>query len=105
MLTQHLLGQLDAWAREHVRTVEGAAPCRYLRRLAALHTDLVAAAASSDHYELRRSAEIGQHLLWDAAGLLHTLDTRAASDALIAYERLMLRLIDGTTLRRRRGPL
>ncbi|MED7828510.1 hypothetical protein [Streptomyces chiangmaiensis] len=97
LLAQWLLGWLDARAREHVRTVEGDAPCRYLQRLAALHADLVEAAASSDRYELNRSAEIGQHLLWDAASLLHTQDTRAASDALIACERLLLHLVDQVT--------
>ncbi|MGW5062783.1 hypothetical protein ACWEQ2_36675 [Streptomyces sp. NPDC004096] len=97
LLTEHLLERLDARAGEHVRTVEGDAPCRYLQRLAALHSDLVAAAVSSDRYELRRSAEIGQHLLWDAAGLLQTQDTLVASDALIARERLMLHLVDQVT--------
>ncbi|MGW9026898.1 hypothetical protein ACWGQ5_22495 [Streptomyces sp. NPDC055722] len=92
LLAQHLPDWLDARAREHVRTVEGDGPCRYLQRLAALHTSLVQAAADSDRYELRRSAEIGQDLLWDAAGLLQTQDTRAASDALIARERLLLQL-------------
>ncbi|MEW2471098.1 hypothetical protein AB0919_39865 [Streptomyces sp. NPDC046994] len=65
-----------------------------MQRLAALHSDLVAAAVSSDRYELRRAVEIGQHLLWDAASLLQTQDTLAASDALIARERLMLHLVD-----------
>ncbi|MGW1527923.1 hypothetical protein [Streptomyces sp. NPDC002159] len=97
LLTEHLLERLDARAREHVRTIEGDAACRYLRRLAALHSDLVAAAVSSDRYELRRAAEIGQHLLWDAAGLLQTQDTLTASDALIARERLMLQLVDQVT--------
>ncbi|MGW5590301.1 hypothetical protein [Streptomyces sp. NPDC003857] len=94
LLAEHLLGWLDTRAREHIRTVEGDAPCRYLRRLAALHTDLVEAATSSDRYELRRSTEIGQHLLWDTAGLVQTQDTRTASDALIARERLLLHLLD-----------
>ncbi|MEU6495724.1 hypothetical protein [Streptomyces sp. NPDC046984] len=97
LLTEHLLERLDARALEHVRTVEGDASCRYLQRLAALHSDLVAAALSSDCYELRRAAEIGQHLLWDAAGLLQTQDTLAASDALIARERLMLHLVNQVT--------
>ncbi|KUJ33584.1 hypothetical protein ADL25_44725 [Streptomyces sp. NRRL F-5122] len=97
LLAEHLLERLDARAFEHVRTVEGDAPCRYVQRLAALHSDLVAAAASSDRYELRRPAEIGQHLLWDAAGLLQTQDTLAASDALIARERLMLHLVNQVT--------
>ncbi|HKO83812.1 MAG TPA: hypothetical protein VJ140_04440, partial [Actinomycetota bacterium] len=61
-------------------------------RLATLHTYFVQAAAVSDRYELRRSAEIGQHLLWDAADLLQTQDTRSASCELIARERLMLQL-------------
>ncbi|MBW8707387.1 hypothetical protein MBT84_47910 [Streptomyces sp. MBT84] len=97
LLTEDLPERLDARILEHVRIVEGDAPCRYLQRLAALHCDLVAAAVSSDRYELRRAAEIGQHLLWDAAGLLHTQDTLAASDALIARERLMLHLVDQVT--------
>ncbi|MFF4828181.1 hypothetical protein ACFY20_35445 [Streptomyces sp. NPDC001312] len=41
---------------------------------------------------MRRSAEIGQHLLWEVAGLLQTQDFRAASDKLVAHERLMLQL-------------
>jgi hypothetical protein len=92
LLAEHLPGRLDARAREHVRTVEDDGPCRYVQRLAALHTSLVQAAADSDRYELRRSAEVGQHLLWDAADLLQTQDTRAASAALIARERLLLQL-------------
>ncbi|MFD4977778.1 hypothetical protein ACFWOI_49065, partial [Streptomyces sp. NPDC058424] len=92
LLAEHLPGRLDARALEHVRTIEGDGPCRYLRRLAALHTSLVQAAAGSDRYELRRSAEIGQHLLWEVAGLLQTQDIRAASDELVAHERLMLQL-------------
>ncbi|GGJ56517.1 hypothetical protein [Streptomyces brasiliensis] len=92
LLAEHLPDRLDARAREHVRIVEGDGACRYLQRLAALHTDLVQAAAVSDRYELRRSAEVGHNLLWDAADLLQTRDTRAASDGLITRERLMLQL-------------
>ncbi|MEU2718505.1 hypothetical protein [Streptomyces sp. NPDC007205] len=44
-----------------------------------MHTYLVQAAADNDRYELRRSAEIGQNLLWDAAGLLQDQDTRTVS--------------------------
>ncbi|MFG2257299.1 hypothetical protein [Streptomyces mirabilis] len=94
VLAEHLPGQLDARAREHVRSVEGDGACRYLQRLAALHTFLAQAAAGSDRYELHRSAEIGQHTLWDAAGLLQTPDTRSASAELIARERLMVQLAD-----------
>ncbi len=47
LLAEHLPGRLDARAREHVRSVEGASACRYLQRLAALHTSLVQAAAVS----------------------------------------------------------
>ncbi|WP_249938572.1 hypothetical protein [Streptomyces mirabilis] len=94
ILAEHLPGQLDARAREHVRNVEGDGSCRYLQRLAALHTSLVQAAAGSDRYELRRAAEIGQHLLWDAADLLQTQDTRSASADLIARERLLVQLAD-----------
>nr|WP_237529002.1 hypothetical protein [Streptomyces sp. SID5469] len=92
LLAEHLPTTLDARAREHVRSVEGASACCYLQRLAALHTYLVQAAAVSDRYELRRSAQISQHLLWDAADLLQTQDTRSASCELIARERLMLQL-------------
>ncbi|MFE2644453.1 hypothetical protein ACFXDO_18035 [Streptomyces nigra] len=94
LLAEHLPTMLDAHTREHVRTVEGASACRYLQRLAALHSCLVQAAAGSDRYELRRSAEIGQQLLWDAADLLQTRDTRSALCELIARERLMLQLAD-----------
>ncbi|MFF3151452.1 hypothetical protein ACFVRU_59670 [Streptomyces sp. NPDC057927] len=58
---------------------------------------LVQAAVGRDCYELRRAAEIGQHLLWDAAGLLQTQDTRSASADLIARERLMVQLADQVT--------
>ncbi|MFE1854112.1 hypothetical protein [Streptomyces sp. NPDC059489] len=92
LLVEHLPDLLDARAGEHVRVVEGDGTCRYLQRLAALHNDILQAAAGSDRYELRRSAEIGQHLLWDTADLLQTRDTRAASADLIARERLMLQL-------------
>jgi hypothetical protein len=94
LLADHLPGRLDARAREHARSVEGDGACGYLQRLAALHTYLVQAAAGSNRYELRRSAEISQHLLWDAAGLLQTQDTRSASAHLIARERLMVQLAD-----------
>ncbi|MGW7385317.1 hypothetical protein [Streptomyces sp. NPDC054794] len=94
LLAEHLPGTLDARAREHVRSVEDASACRCLQRLATLQTYLVQAAAVSDRYELRRSAEIGQHLLWDAADLLQTHDTRSASCELIARERLILQLAD-----------
>jgi hypothetical protein len=94
LLAEHLPGRLDARADEHVRKVEGVNACRYLQRLATLHTSLVQAAAGSDRYELRRSAEVGHNLLWEAADLLQTQDTRAASASLIARERLMLQLAD-----------
>ncbi|WP_328876808.1 hypothetical protein [Streptomyces sp. NBC_00299] len=96
LLTEHVPGWLDDRAGEYVRTVEGDAACRYLQRLADLHTGLVDAAAGSDRYELRRSAEIGHHLLWDAAGLLHAhaQDTRSVSAQLIDRERLMVHLAD-----------
>ncbi|MET7353035.1 hypothetical protein [Streptomyces mirabilis] len=106
LLVEHLPGRLDARAREHVRSVEGDGACRYLQRLAALHTFLVQAAAGSDRYELCRSAEIGRHTLWDAAGLLQTPDTRSASADLIACERLMVQLADQAAqiLKRTPGP-
>ncbi|MFI1794445.1 hypothetical protein ACH40D_39475 [Streptomyces olivaceoviridis] len=72
LLAEHLPGRLDAQARENVRSVEGDDSVRYMQRLAALHTSLVQTAAGSDRYELRRSAEIGQQLMWDAADLLQT---------------------------------
>ncbi|MGW3099868.1 hypothetical protein ACWDCC_41245 [Streptomyces sp. NPDC001102] len=104
LLAEHLPATLDARAREHVRSVEGASACRYLQRLAAWHTFLVQAAAGSDRYELRRSAEIGQHLLWDAADLLQTDDTRSATCALITHERLILQLADQVAQILRRAP-
>ncbi|MCX4429554.1 hypothetical protein [Streptomyces mirabilis] len=106
ILAEHLPGRLDARPREHVRSVEGDGACRYLQRLASLHTYLVQAAAGSDRYELRRSAEIGQHTLWDAAGLLQTRDTRSAAADLIARERLMVQLADQAAqiLKRTPGP-
>jgi hypothetical protein len=94
LLAEHLPGRLGARAEEHVRKVEGVNACRYLQRLATLHTSLVQAAEGSDRYELRRSAEVGHNLLWDAAGLLQTNDTRSASEGLITRERLMLQLAD-----------
>ncbi|MFJ9729444.1 hypothetical protein ACIRP3_42610 [Streptomyces sp. NPDC101209] len=92
LLSERLPGTLDARAGEHVRSVEDPSACRYLQRLAAQHTYLVQAAAVSDRYELRRSAEIGQQLLWDAADLLQAHDTRSATCELNARERLMLQL-------------
>nr|WP_252980779.1 hypothetical protein [Streptomyces chartreusis] len=92
LLTEHLPDWLDARAGEHVRSVEGDPACHYLQRLATLHTSLVDAAADSDRYELRRSAEIGHYLLWDAADLLKTEDTRLVSARLIDQERLMVQL-------------
>ncbi|WP_031487314.1 hypothetical protein [Streptomyces bicolor] len=94
LLTEHLPDRLDDRAREHVRSVESDAACQNLQRLAALHTCIVQAAAGSDRYELRRSAEIGQNLLWVAAGLLHNQDTRSASTRLIDREWLMVQLAD-----------
>ncbi|MEW2573737.1 hypothetical protein [Streptomyces sp. NPDC047070] len=97
LLTEYLPGRLDARADEHVHRIEGEGACRYLQRLASLHTLLVDAAAGSDRYALRRSVEIGHHLLWDAAGLLHAPDTRSASAQLIDCERVMVRLADQIT--------
>ncbi|MFD8049488.1 hypothetical protein [Streptomyces sp. Tu102] len=92
LLTEHLPDWLDGRAVEHVRWVEGDAPCRYLQRLAALQTYLLEAAAGSDRYELLRSAEVGHRLLWDAADLLQAGDTRLVSARLIDRERLMVQL-------------
>ncbi|MGW4951493.1 hypothetical protein [Streptomyces parvulus] len=89
---KQLLGRLDARAREHFQIIEGDGPCRYLQHLAALQGSLVQAAAGSDRYELRRSAELGHSLLWDAAGLLQNTDDHSTSARLIAYQRLMLQL-------------
>ncbi|MET8453741.1 hypothetical protein [Streptomyces sp. NPDC005209] len=90
LLAEYLPDRLDARALDRVRAVEGVGACRSMQRLAALRTSLVQAAADSDRSELRRSAAIGQDLLWDAAGLLQTQDTHAASDQLIVRERLLL---------------
>ncbi|WP_369228440.1 hypothetical protein AB5J52_48190 (plasmid) [Streptomyces sp. R39] len=92
LLAEHLPDRLDDHARAYVRSAEGDSACRYMQRIAALHTSLIQAADGSDRYQLRRSAEIGHNLLWDAAGLLQTQDTRSASADLIACERLMLQL-------------
>ncbi|MEV8597285.1 hypothetical protein [Streptomyces sp. NPDC052012] len=95
ILAEHLPGRLDARAREHVRSVEGDDAVPYLQRLAALHTYLVQAATGNDRYELRRSAETGHNLLWDAADLLQTTrGTHSAPAELINRERLMLQLVD-----------
>lgn len=63
LLAEHLPGWMNARAREHVHIVEADGPCHYLQRLATLHTPLIQAAAGSDRYELRRSAEVGHNLL------------------------------------------
>ncbi|MBQ0850244.1 hypothetical protein J8N05_18805 [Streptomyces sp. BH-SS-21] len=93
LLAEYLPGRLDARAGEHVRSIEGESACRYLQRLASLHTLLVDAAAGSDRYELRRSVEIGHHLLWEAVCLLQAQDIRSASAHLIDCERVMLQLV------------
>jgi hypothetical protein len=105
LLTEHLPDRLDDRAGEHVRQVEGDAACWYLQRLVVLHDYLVQAAADSDRYELRRSAEIGHHLLWDAADLLQAQDPTSASARLIDREQLMSRLADqaAQTLERTRA--
>ncbi|MDR6980091.1 hypothetical protein J2X68_006829 [Streptomyces sp. 3330] len=92
LLAEHLPDRLDARAGESARIVETEAACRYLQRLAALHTGVVQAAVSSDRHEVRRAVEIGHHQLFDTADLLQRHDTRSASSELIARERLMLRL-------------
>jgi hypothetical protein len=97
LLAEHLPDRLDARARDHVRTVEGDGPCRNLQRLATLHTCLVRAAAGTTRYEVRRSVQVAQHLLWDAAGLLQTPAPRAASAQLLARERLLLQLVHQVT--------
>ncbi|MFJ2397449.1 hypothetical protein ACIOTI_32485 [Streptomyces sp. NPDC087843] len=97
MLADRLPGNLDAQARQHVRTIRGDAAVRYLQRLTALQTVLTRADTRTDRHDLPRPAEIGQHVLWDAAGLLHDQDTLTASAALIARERLMVQLADQVT--------
>ncbi|SNX88501.1 hypothetical protein SAMN06272735_8953 [Streptomyces sp. TLI_55] len=94
LLAQHLPHLLDTRAREYVRIAEGDPACRYLQRLTTLHTPLVQAAASSNRYELRRSAELGHTFLWQAAELLQTTDTKSVSARLIDLERLMVQLAD-----------
>ncbi|WP_234337129.1 hypothetical protein [Streptomyces xylophagus] len=94
LLADHLPDRLDLRARRRVRVVQGVAATGYLQRLAAWHAGLLQAAAVSDRHEVRRSVEVGRHLLWDAAGLLQAQDTRSASPRLIACERLMLQLAD-----------
>ncbi|WEP00745.1 hypothetical protein A6P39_041965 (plasmid) [Streptomyces sp. FXJ1.172] len=97
LLTEHLPDRIDERAGEHVRMVKDAAACQYLQRLAAMLTSLAQAAAGSNRYELRRSAEIGHNMLWGAADLLQDQDTRAASAQLIDRERLMVQLVDQVT--------
>ncbi|MER7578326.1 hypothetical protein ABTY03_42655, partial [Streptomyces sp. NPDC126514] len=97
LLTEHLPARQDIWADEHVRQVEGVHACRYLQRLTTLHTGLVQAAERSERYELRRSAEVGHGLLWDAADLLQTKDMCVAAERLITLERLMLQLVHQVT--------
>ncbi|MFD5722657.1 hypothetical protein [Streptomyces sp. NPDC127036] len=97
LLAERLPAQLDARAERHVRTVDSDAAVRYLHRLTSMQTVLDQGAAGSDCYELRRSAQVGQHVLWDAAGLLQDQDTRTVSAALIARERLMVQLVDQVT--------
>ncbi|MEU0788356.1 hypothetical protein ABZ341_43385 [Streptomyces sp. NPDC006173] len=70
---------------------------RYFQRLTALQTVLTGAATRRDRHELRRSAEMGQHVLWDAAGLLHHQETLTASAGRIGRERLMVQLADQVT--------
>ncbi|MFF9171837.1 MULTISPECIES: hypothetical protein [unclassified Streptomyces] len=97
ILGEYLPARLDARAREHVRIVEDDDAVRYLRRLADLQAYLVQASAGRDRYELRRSAEIGHNLLWDAADLLQTPGTHSASSRLSDRERLMLQLASQVT--------
>ncbi|MET7456274.1 hypothetical protein ABZT03_31230 [Streptomyces sp. NPDC005574] len=92
LVVEDLPAHFDARARAHARIVEAEAACRYLQRLAAVHADLVQAATVSDAWEGRRAVEVGHSLLFDAADLLQCHDTRIASSALIARERLMLHL-------------
>ncbi|MFC8664030.1 hypothetical protein [Streptomyces sp. NPDC057199] len=92
LLVEHLPDRFDTRAGESARVVEAEAACRYLQRLAALHTGLVQAAVRGDGYEVRRAVGIGHHQLFDTADLLQRHDTRSASSELIARERLMLQL-------------
>ncbi|MFD7708598.1 hypothetical protein [Streptomyces sp. NPDC059786] len=102
LLAEHLPGRLDARARAHVRSVEGAAACRYLQRLTAWYTRLAQAVADGGLPELQRSVRTGHHLLWDAAGLLQDHDTRTVSAQLIDHERLMIQLVDQAVPSKRR---
>ncbi|MEW2000803.1 hypothetical protein ACFWFH_34290 [Streptomyces coelicoflavus] len=92
LLVEHLPGVLDARAGESVRIIATGPACRYLHRLAALHTTLTDAAARSDQYRVRRALQIGHHQLFDTADLLQRRDTRSVSGLLITRERLMLQL-------------
>ncbi|MFC8349803.1 hypothetical protein [Streptomyces sp. NPDC057280] len=83
VLTERLADQLDDRVARHVRSADDAAACRCLQRLAALHTRVLQAAVASDAKRLRRSAETGHRLLWDAADLLQTADTTSALARLI----------------------
>ncbi|MFD5814698.1 hypothetical protein [Streptomyces sp. NPDC127038] len=97
IVAEHLAAQMDARAGGYVRTVDGEASVRYLHRLTSMQTVLDQAADGSDCYQLLRSAQVGQDMLWDAAGLLQDPDTHAVSAALIARERLMVQLVDQVT--------
>ncbi|CAL9278601.1 hypothetical protein [Streptomyces sp. SudanB66_2053] len=54
---EHLPDVLDARVGESVRILDAGPACRYLHRLAALHTTLTDAAARSDQYRVRRALQ------------------------------------------------
>ncbi|MEU1264570.1 hypothetical protein ABZ473_21245 [Streptomyces cellulosae] len=92
LLAEHLPDVLDTRAAENARILGAGPACRYLHRLATLHTTLTDAAAHRDHYQVRRALQIGHHQLFDTADLLQRRDTRFVSARLISRERLMLQL-------------
>ncbi|MGA5086018.1 hypothetical protein [Streptomyces sp. NRRL S-1314] len=96
LLVEHLPDVLDARVGESVRILDAGPACRYLHRLAALHTTLTDAAARSDQYRVRRALQIGHHQLFDTADLLQRRDTRSVPGLLITRERLMLQLVAQT---------
>ncbi|MFI2415147.1 hypothetical protein [Streptomyces sp. NPDC018947] len=92
LLVEHLPDVLDARAGESVRILDAGPACRYLHRLAALHTTLTDAAARSDQHRVRRALQIGHHQLFDTADLLQRRDTRSVTGVLVTRERLMRQL-------------
>ncbi|MET8571957.1 hypothetical protein [Streptomyces sp. NPDC004783] len=92
LLVEHLPDVLDARAGENVRILDIGPACRYLHRLATLHTTLTDAAARSDQYRVRRALQIGHQQLFDTADLLQRRDPRSVTGVLVTRERLMRQL-------------